>query len=217
MPISPKWKSEESYEYSWSVAQIKAPLADVIASINRTHCLRDLNQPWNGQHFELGDDCREPLIAYSLPSTDWVFVECLRNAIIDVAALVHMSHDLQTDVLVTDYCYDVGGQLLSHCKNGTVEEEYTTSNFPEEFTFESIDEIQREWKTDEAKTIFRYGNCETELKIESANFQDWWNELADHLGLEIPFLCWTNWSSDSTVTFNANEVTQVSGAHLLGN
>jgi hypothetical protein len=122
---------------------------------------------------------------------------------------------MKTDLLAVDYCHEVGGLICSHCRNGLTLEEYTTANDVEDFHFKTIDGKQRKWQSDESNTIFRYGKRETRLNLGSSSFADWWNEMADFLELEVPFLCWSEWKSNNTVGVDRTSVSDISGAHLV--
>ena len=122
---------------------------------------------------------------------------------------------MQTDILAVEFCYEVGGLTCSHCRNGSAVEEYTTANNVEDFHFKTIDGKQRQWQSDESNTIFRYGKRETGLNLGCSTFADWWNEMADFLDLEIPFLCWNRWESNNVVGVDSASVSDVTGAHLV--
>jgi len=215
MSISQNWRAKESYEYSWSVAQVKSPLADVFASLSRARNCKDTKQKWNGESFEIKDTHVGHLIIYSRASSEWTFVESLMGALLPYKGLLRASKTLQADVLAVDYCYDMGGVICSHYQSGAVREEYTTANDVEDFHFKTTDGKQRKWQTNEAETVFRYGKRESALDLTSSPFEDWWNEISEFLELEVPFLCWTNWKSNDSIGINLSEMSDLTGAHLF--
>ena len=199
MSLSSHWAKNYDAE-RWCVAQVLAPLDHVISSLSRFCSYRDSMQVGTMGRFVLEVEDWAPIIAYTLRSSPWTYLECLYGSM--DADIQRLTKARRTTGLFAGFDDEVGSGGILHYRNGSIVEEYFEGD-PECHPRAMKDCFRDGWIATKSTSVRFFTKRKIECNIEETNFIERWKSVSDFLELDIPFLCWTNWKNEKTVTLTA--------------
>lgn len=196
MAISKHWHTGDGSD-RWSVAQVFAPLDDVFSKLARSHSYRNSKQSYSHNGFKVVDAGGSPLVLYTHDGSSCTFLECVYGHI-DDAAIRRLTKTFRTDALSAGFEDNNGSFGYIHYRNGVVQEEYF-QGLPECHELPMDRCNSKGWIADATTYKRFYTKRKLEIDIETTEFFERWESISNHLGVDIPYLCWTNWLDKTTI------------------
>ena len=200
MSISPLWAKHEPDMGRWCVAQVLAPLDRVISTLSRSRVYRDSKQDGASGRFVMEVEDWAPIIAYTLPTSSWTFLEPLYGHMGD--DLCGVTKALRTSALFAGFEDNNASGGIIYYRNGTIVEEYFEGD-PECHERAVEDCFRDGWIATNSTCKRFFTKRKIECDIDKTNFLERWGSVSDYLELEVPFRYWTKWKDENTVTLTA--------------